>query len=143
MYVRVAYSRRYVWKQVLEKMCSGLLALVCLCYCTFHDVSGAVDSASLLWPTPTEVTTTSNRVRALDTEKFYFTTDINSALLNAAFQRYKGIIFQAPVPFYPDGAAESVTVLMPMLNVKVTSGDETLKPDTDESCETIIMNSLT
>lgn len=106
-----------------------------LCCCFFLSASCAVDSRSLLWPTPTQVTTSGSDVRALDTDTFFFTTNINSALLNQAFLRYKGVIFQSPIPFYPDGAPLNVKGLMPSLNVKVTSGDETLKPDVDESCE--------
>lgn len=108
-----------------------------LFFSVFHVASAAVDSVSLLWPIPVKIKTSSSAVKALDSEKFYFTTDINSALLNQAFQRYKGVIFQAPTPFYPDGAEENVKTLMPMLNVTVSSGDETLKPDTDESCKLI------
>lgn len=112
--------------------------LLLFCTVLLHDVSAAVDSASLLWPIPAEIKTSSSAVKALDSEKFYFTTDINSvSLLNQAFQRYKGVIFQAPIPFYPDGAEENVKTLMPMLNVKVSGGDEVLKPDTDESCKLI------
>ena len=109
-------------------------AVVLLLSSVFHAASAAVDSASLLWPIPSQIKTSSSNVKALDSEKFYFTTDINSALLNQAFQRYKGVIFQAPTPFYPDGAEENVKTLMPMLNVKVSGGDEILRPDTDESC---------
>lgn len=100
-----------------------------------HGALGAVNSSSLLWPIPTEVTTLDSTVRALDPDKFYFSTDINSALLNQAFQRYMGILFQTPIPYYPEGAESEVKTVMPMLTVKVMGGDETLKPDTDESCE--------
>lgn len=108
----------------------GFLLWIC---CVLRGGSSAVDSKSLLWPMPSSVTSLGSDVRALDSEKFYFQTALNSALLNQAFQRYKGVIFQAPVPFYPDGAEENVKTAMPMLSVKVTSGDEALKPDVDES----------
>ena len=101
------------------------------------SVSAAVESGSLLWPMPQAVKTLSERVRALDSEKFNFQTDINSELLNEAFERYMGVIFQAPVAFVPDGASTDVKVVMPMLNVSVTSGDETLGSETDESCKLI------
>ena len=108
--------------------------LLCIC-CLWRGGSGAVDSSSLLWPMPSSVTPLGSDVRALDSEKFNFETALNSALLDQAFQRYKGVIFQAPAPFYPDGAEENVKTTMPMLTVKVVSGDEALKPDVDESCK--------
>lgn len=107
--------------------------------CVFRSVLCTVDSSSLLWPIPEQLTTLDSDVRALDPDKFEFMTDINSALLNQAFQRYRGILFKTPTPFYPDGAPMDVKTLMPMLTVKVTNGDETLNADTDESCESVIM----
>jgi len=102
-----------------------------------REASAVVESSSLLWPMPETVMALSERVRALDSEKFTFETDINSALLNEAFERYMGVIFQTPVPFIPEGASTVIKVMMPMLNVKVTSGDETLGSETDESCKLI------
>ena len=100
-----------------------------------REASATVDSQSLLWPMPQKYSSLSVRVRALDSDKFNFMTASNSALLNEAFQRYMGVIFQVPAPFYPDGASLNVKELMPTLNVKVSNGDETLGEDTDESCE--------
>lgn len=120
----------------------ALLALLLSVCALFQGVKGDVDSSSLLWPIPKEVTPgATNEVKALDPDKFHFTTAINSALLNEAFQRYTGLIFKTPTPFFPDGASTNMTIdmtklMMPMLTVKVSSGDETLGPDVDESCKT-------
>ena len=111
--------------------------LVFLCCEVFHGVCGAVDVNSLLWPLPTSVTPLGDNVRALDPDKFLFNTDLNSELLNQAFERYKGLLFQTPVPFLPDGAPQQVKAEMASLTVKVSGSDETLKPDVDESCEVI------
>ena len=97
-------------------------------------VSGSVDSTSLLWPIPAQITTLDSEVMMLDPDKFLFVTDINSDILNKAFQRYMGLIFKPPAPFYPAGASLDVKQVMSKLTVKVTSGDETLNQDTDESC---------
>lgn len=117
------------------------LQLVLLSFCLFQVALGAVDSSSLLWPMPSTVTSLDSTVRALDPDKFQFTTDINSALLNQAFQRYMGILFKTPAPYYPEGAEPEVKTVMPTLNVKVMGGDETLKPDTDESCKCVSLHS--
>ena len=106
-----------------------------MCCSTLEVALGAVDSSSLLWPLPAKISTTDSTVKYLDTQKFYFTTDINSALLDKAFQRYMGILFQGPTAYLPDGAPDKVTMEMKLLNVKVTDGDETLDSDTDESCK--------
>ena len=112
------------------------LFLLSLVFCSiFQNAVCDVDSSSLLWPVPAKLSTTDSVVRALDSDNFHFNTDINSALLDKAFQRYMGILFQTPTAFVPDGAPEKVTETMPMLTVKVTSGDETLGPDVDESCK--------
>ena len=102
--------------------------------CFFQVALGDVDSSSLLWPKPAKITAQDSEVMALDSEKFMFTTDINSATLDKAFQRYMGIIFQTPTPFTPEGAPQQVTTEMKVLKVTVTDGDETLGEDTDESC---------
>lgn len=108
--------------------------VVFLCCKVFH-VCGAVDIHALLWPLPTSITSLGDDVRALDPANFMFITDLNSDLLNKALERYKGILFQTPVPFYPDGAPQQVKAEMSRLTVKVSGSDETLKPDVDESCE--------
>ncbi len=110
-------------------------ALLLTSVLALHGAFAAVDVNSLLWPIPKQVTVTDDTVRALDPDKFQFMTDVNSAILNEAFIRYMGVIFKAPLAFIPDGASENVKVEMAMLNVKVTSGDETLGEDTDESCK--------
>jgi hypothetical protein len=113
----------------------GVCCFVILFCCVIDIGFSAVDSASLLWPMPSELSIGSGATNALDPDKFLFSTAINSALLDQAFQRYKGIIFQAPVPFYLDGAEQDVKTLFPMLNVTVSGGDDVLRPDTDESCK--------
>lgn len=134
MWFRVQSDSMSAEKAKMDSL--GFLLQLLLLPCLFHATLSEVDSSSLLWPIPAEVSNLGGTVRALDPDKFYFTTDINSALLNQAFQRYKGILFQSPLAFIPEGAPMEVKTVMPMLNVKVMGGDETLKPDTDESCET-------
>lgn len=124
-------------------MKASAVLVVFLCCKAFHGVCGAVDINSLLWPLPTSVTSLGDDVRALDPAKFLLNTDINSELLNQAFERYKGLLFQTPVPFFPDGAPQGeVKTEMSSLTVKVSSGDETLKPDVDESCEVVSSTSV-
>ena len=119
-------------------MSSTLSLLLVSLFSLGHVALGSVDSKSLLWPMPATVTELDSTVRALDPDKFYFSTSINSAILNQAFQRYTGLLFQTPAPYYPEGAEPEVKTVMPMLTVKVMGGDETLKPDTDESCKLLL-----
>ena len=102
----------------------------------FRDAWSAVDSSALLWPMPAQIQVAENpAVKMLDQDKFNFETSINSAVLDQAFQRYKGIIFQSPIPFFPDGAPLNIKEELAVLNVTVTSGDTTLNLATDDSCK--------
>ena len=100
-----------------------------------HVASASVNSSSLLWPIPEQVTPLSSDVRMLDPDNFNFITVFTSDLVNKAFQRYKDLIFERPTPFYPDGASQNVQEQMLILTVIVYSVDETLNQDTDESCK--------
>ena len=58
-----------------------------------------------------------------------------SDILKNAFERYIQLIFDTPVPFYPSGSGGSSAGVLHNVTVAVKSSDETLGPDTDESCK--------
>ena len=103
-------------------------------------VAGAVDpsiSTQLLWPTPSSVSV-GHLVLSIDSTTFKFTTQgggMGSDTLNQAIERYTDIIFKTPVPFYPSAANVTTTSPLSGLTITVSSGDEILGLNTDESCE--------
>ncbi len=129
------FDLKRVWR-IVFKMWSSFLLVAVVCCSLLQCAVGDVDSSSLLWPIPVEVTTVDSTVKYLDSEKFHFSTDLDSAILNNGFQRYMGILFKSPTPFVPGGAPEKATEEMRMLTVKVTNpANDTLDEDTDESCK--------
>ena len=101
---------------------------------------GAVDpsiSTQLLWPTPNSVSV-GDMVLSIDSTTFKFTTQgggLGSDTLKQAIERYTDIIFKTPTPFYPSAANVTATSALSGLTVTVSSSDETLGLNTDESCE--------
>ncbi len=101
----------------------------------FHDVSATVDIESLLWPMPATVDTVTDDCMMLNQDNFQFVYSGKSDILDKAFERYMGIIFQSPVPFYPDGAGPNVDEELKSLTIQVLNPDETLNQATNDSCK--------
>ena len=98
-------------------------------------------TANLLWPKPYKMQFGSN-VYQLSPDSFQFASTgpdgrTDSDIVEAALARYYRILFQTNVPFYPTGATEDASGTLAKLVVTVDSSDETLYPDTDESCKLI------
>ena len=96
-------------------------------------------TVNLLWPKPSSMQFSSN-VYQLSPDSFQFTSagaGANSDVVRGAFARYFRILFQTNAPFYPTGAIEDASGTLTKLVVTVDSADETLGPDTDESCKLI------
>jgi hypothetical protein len=94
-------------------------------------------STQLLWPMPSSVTVGS-QVFSIDPASFKFTpggTNAASDTLKQAIDRYSDHIFKSPVPFYPSEANTTAAKDMTELTIAVSSTDEKLGLDTDESCE--------
>ena len=94
-------------------------------------------STQLLWPRPSSVDV-GDVVFSINPATFKFTVqggDLRSDILQQAIDRYTDIIFKTPVPFYPSAANVSATQPLSGLTVTVSSGDETLGLNTDESCK--------
>ena len=101
--------------------------------------AGALDpsiSTQLLWPMPSSVTVGS-QVFSVDPAGFKFTpqgANAASDTLKQAIARYSDIIFKSPVPFYPSAANITAASALSELTVTVSSTNETLGLNTDESC---------
>ena len=94
-------------------------------------------STQLLWPMPSSVTVGS-QVFSVDPAGFKFTpqgANAASDTLKQAIARYSDIIFKSPVPFYPSAANISTAKDLSELTITVSSTDEKLGLDTDESCK--------
>ena len=93
-------------------------------------------TTDLLWPLPRSVSFGST-VYSLDPETFAFTGTGKGGgdlILKDAFARYIRLMFVTPAPFYPSGGG-APTLTLASLNVDVSSADETLGLDTNETCE--------
>ncbi len=104
----------------------------------FHGASATVDIESLLWPMPATVDKVMEGCMMLNPDNFQFVYSIHTAksdILDKAFERYMDIIFQSPVPFYPDGAGPNVDKEMKTLTIRVLHPDETLNQATHDSCK--------
>ena len=116
-----------------------LLVLLAACLLpTF--TAGALDpsiSTQLLWPMPSSVNVGS-QVFSVDPASFKFTpqgANAGSDTLKQAIARYSDLIFKSPVPFYPSAAnSTAATKDLSELTITVSSTDEKLGLDTDESC---------
>ena len=94
-------------------------------------------STQLLWPMPSSVTVGSH-VFSIDPASFKFTpqgANAASDTLKQAIDRYSDLIFKSPAPFYPSAANTSAAKAMAELTIIVSSTDEKLGLDTDESCK--------
>ena len=93
-------------------------------------------TSDLLWPKPTSAQFGSN-IYTVD-QNLEFTKagpGGNSNVLEAAIDRYKALIFKTPSPFYPSGNAGRASGTLSSVTVTISSNDETLDLQTDESCE--------
>ena len=94
-------------------------------------------TTDLLWPLPRNVTFGST-IYSFSSSSFQFLGAGDggaSGIVKNAFERYLRLIFKTPVPFYPSGSGGSSAGVLDSVTVNVKSSDETLGPDTDESCK--------
>ena len=128
-------------------MMAGSLSLSCLlaaslAACLLPSPTAAVDpsiSVDLLWPMPDSVVV-SEKVLYLDPATFKFTAagaNAASDTLNQAISRYTDLIFKTPIPFYPSASGVNATSARSGLTVSVSSTDEALGLNTDESCKAV------
>ena len=121
----------------VEVMARFLLLLVACLLPTW--TAGALDASittQLLWPMPSSVNVGSE-VFSLDPSGFKFTpqgANAGSDILKQAIARYSDLIFKTPVPFYPSAANTSAAKDLSELTIAVSSTDEKLGLDTDETC---------
>ena len=119
-------------------MSSWYTRLFLLAAFVYHSVAANPSiTTDLLWPMPSEVQA-GNDVYSLDPSKFAFTANGaggSSDILKEAFQRYMDLIFKSPTPFYPSVASATPSKELSGLAVTVSSNDETLGLDTDETCK--------
>ena len=117
-------------------------AYACLLPCL---VAGSVDpsiSTQLLWPMPSSVHV-GNQVFYINATNFKFTparANAGSNTLKQAISRYSDLIFRTPAPFYPSAANTTAVRALPELTITVSSTDEKLGLNTDESCESLLNN---
>ena len=101
--------------------------------------AGALDpsiSTQLLWPMPSSVTVGS-QVFSIDPAGFKFTpggANAASDTLKQAIDRYSDLIFKSPVPLYPSAANTTAGSALSGLTITVSSTNESLGLNTDESC---------
>ena len=109
--------------------------------------SASIDPSTttdLLWPLPTKYTFGSY-VYTFSPSTFHFLgkgAGGNSDLLKDAFDRYVELIFETPVPFYPSANVSSYAGVVESLVVEVLSDDETLGPDTNETCKLFCLTGI-
>lgn len=136
---RVYFS---LWNPTMAMLCFfnfASLVLVCLVL-SFPPSNAAADPSTttdLLWPLPRKVTFGSS-IYSLQSSSFQFLgsgAGGASIILKDAFVRYLFLIFETPVPFYPSGSGGSSAGVLQSVTVDVKSNNETLGPDTDESCK--------
>ena len=124
--------------QRLIMMMAGCLVLFAACLLP-SLTAGALDpsiSTQLLWPMPSSVTVGS-QVFSIDPASFKFTpqgANAASDTLKQAIDRYSDLIFKTPVPLYPSEANTTAASALSALTITVSSTNETLGLNTDESC---------
>lgn len=92
-------------------------------------------TSDLLWPKPKSAQFGSNIYTVDQSFQFLGTgPGSNSNILKAAFDRYQALIFKTPSPFYPSGNTGQAHGALSSMTVTVSSDDETLDLQTDESC---------
>ena len=113
-------------------------ALVCMAAAL--SSCGAVNpdvTTNLLWPLPSNLSFGTGYF-TIDPTNFQFVPSgpgASSPILQAALVRYYKIIFGHPVPFYPGGDPGTNLGVLSQVTVDVASSDETLGPNTNETCE--------
>lgn len=113
------------------------LFLVCLAFSVPLSRADSSTTTDLLWPLPRKATFGSS-IYSLQASSFQFLSSGAggaSDILKGAFERYISLIFETPVPFYPSGNGGSSAGALQNVTVAVKSSNETLGPDTDESCK--------
>ena len=121
-------QRHTSWQQTTLSAC--ILPSSCI-----TDTSTTTD---LLWPLPSKYEFDPGYF-TINPSSFKFAIDgpngTNSTILQAAFERYTKFIFETPVPFYSNGTSGPNLGVLGGLYVTLESRDETLGPNTDETCE--------
>ena len=121
----------------MARLLGLLLLAVCLLLAITEAKLDPSISTQLLWPMPSSVTV-GNQVFSIDSASFKFTpqgANAASDTLKQAITRYSDIIFKSPVPFYPGAANTSTAKDLSELIITVSSTDEKLGLNTDESCK--------
>ena len=98
-------------------------------------------TTSLLWPLPSNLTFGTGYF-TLDPDLFKFMPSgpgASSSTLLGALDRYYKIIFDTPVPFYPGGDPGTSMGTLSEVYVDVASSDESLGPDTNETCKLLTL----
>ena len=114
-----------------------LLACVALSVSPSRAVADSGTTTDLLWPLPKSVNFGSS-VYSIQPSNFQFmATGAGGAsdILKEAFKRYIRLIFETPVPFYPSGSSGSPVDVLNVVLVDVVTNNETLGPDTNETCK--------
>ena len=114
-----------------------LLACVALSVSPSRAVADSGTTTDLLWPLPKSVNFGSS-VYSIQPSVFQFKgTGAGGAsnILKEAFERYIQLIFETPVPFYPSGSGGSPVGVLNAVLVEVLTNDETLGPNTNETCK--------
>ena len=125
----------FLWEWAIDL----LMCILFTCAATKPAIAVTNDTTSitsdLLWPKPTSAKFGSN-IYTVD-QNLEFTKDGpggNSDVFEAAIARYKALIFKTPSPFYPSGNAGQASGTLSSVTVTISSDDETLDLQTDESC---------
>ena len=119
-----------------------MLGRVCLLFILSASVL-AYDPTEYLWPRPQQVECNQDVFYELDEETFDFAgfgPGGELGPLTLAFERYRKVIFDSPlIAKRNTDATKLADGELRVLSVEVTSSDETLGLETDESCEWLLV----
>ena len=122
-----------LWEWVFDVIC-----IVSVCTVTSATPADTSVTFDLLWPKPSAAQFGSDTYSLNKTFEFKGAgAGGDSKILAAAFDRYHGLIFNIPTPFYPSGNSSQSSGALGSVTVTVSSDDETLALQTDESCRLI------
>ena len=119
-----------------------LFVLACIAASIIPASSIVTDTSTttdLLWPLPSRYGFDAGYF-TINPSSFKFiaaAAGVNSTTLQAAFERYTRLIFDTPVPFYSNNNDDVFIGELGALYVELLTSDETLGPDTNETCELV------
>ena len=123
----------------MTKTCAAALLLACVAVSVSPSraVADPSTTTDLLWPLPKTVNFGPSvySIRASDFQFMGVGAGGSSNILTEAFERYIQLIFETPVPFYPSGSNGSSAGVLNVVMVDVLTNNETLGPDTNETCK--------